>query len=218
MPGRIVYLQFTNPGGYPALHHSSRIFAEAGWEVLFLGTEAFGTHALPLPPHRGIETRHLSFRPVGYRRKLLYLRFTLWVMAWSLRWRPRWIYASDPLSCPVALMLSHLTGAKVIYHEHDTPVELGAMTVGGACLASQEAGRVRSRTHRLLSRARSRLARRAAICILPNADRAAQFCESTGRQGAIRCIWNCPSRGEALEESVGQRGAILHYHGNLGPE
>lgn len=37
---RILYIQYTNPAGYPPLEHSSRILAQADWEVLFLGTGA----------------------------------------------------------------------------------------------------------------------------------------------------------------------------------
>jgi MFS family permease len=33
---RVLYIQYTNPAGYPPLQHSSRILASAGWQVLFL--------------------------------------------------------------------------------------------------------------------------------------------------------------------------------------
>ena len=32
---RIMYVQYVNPGMYPPLEHSSRILADAGWEVCF---------------------------------------------------------------------------------------------------------------------------------------------------------------------------------------
>ena len=41
-PKRMVYVQYTNPAGYPPLEHSSQILAGAGWKVLFLGTGAAG--------------------------------------------------------------------------------------------------------------------------------------------------------------------------------
>ena len=52
---RILYVQFTNPAAYPPLEHSARILADAGWDVMFLGTGALGadrlssvlTHASP---------------------------------------------------------------------------------------------------------------------------------------------------------------------------
>src|SRR5438093_9862092 len=33
----------------------------------------------------------------------------------------RSVYASDPLSCPVALICTLLPGLRVLYHEHDSP-------------------------------------------------------------------------------------------------
>ena len=43
-----------------------------------------------------------------------------WAVYRALQWRPHWIYASDPLSSPIALLL-RLSGARIIYHEHDSP-------------------------------------------------------------------------------------------------
>jgi hypothetical protein len=48
---RILYIQYTNPAGYPPLEHSSRILAKEGWEALFLGTGVSGAGALTFPPH-----------------------------------------------------------------------------------------------------------------------------------------------------------------------
>ena len=39
---RILYVQYTTPAGYPPLEHSSRILADRGWEVQFLGSGASG--------------------------------------------------------------------------------------------------------------------------------------------------------------------------------
>src|ERR1700691_6128491 len=117
---RVLYIQYTNPAGYPPLEHSSRILADAGWQVLFLGTGALGAAALRFPPHPNICVRDLNFCPAGWRQKLHYLLFCLWVLGWAMIWRPRWIYASDHLICPVALALTALPGPRVLYHEHDS--------------------------------------------------------------------------------------------------
>ena len=47
---RILYLQFTDPAGYPPLEHSSRILAARGWDVLFLGRAVFADHGIQFPP------------------------------------------------------------------------------------------------------------------------------------------------------------------------
>ena len=118
---RVLYIQYTNPGGYPPLQHSSRILADAGWQVLFLGTGALGADSLVFPPHENIRVRRMEFCTAGWRQKLHYFRYALWVIATAILLRPRWVYASDTLCTPVALCLTYFPGLRVIYHEHDSP-------------------------------------------------------------------------------------------------
>ena len=195
---RILYLQFTNPAGYPPLLHSSRLLATNGWEVLFLGIRAQGTGGLRIPPHPGIQTRQLDLCPAGWRQKAQYLRFAASALWWGMRWRPDWIYASDPLSCPVALLLSRLPGIRVIYHEHDAPLEL---TLPASVL-----------------RARRRLAHEAQLCVLPNQERLKHFQNATGTPRPLLGVWNCAARDDALPVAVKKSEFVLHYHGNIGPD
>jgi glycosyltransferase involved in cell wall biosynthesis len=202
MPKRIVYVQYTNPGGYPPLEHSSRILADAGWEVLFLGTGALGeANALRFPAHPSIAVKQLSFCPAGFRQKIHYVIFGLWVLAWVLAWRPRWVYASDALSCPVALALSCVPGLRIIYHEHDSP-----------------SGGVGSGTNRFVMWCRRVLARCARYCILPNQRRVEQFEADTGADNVL-CVWNCPCKGEITAPRAPLNGhdVWLLYHGSIGP-
>src|SRR2546426_6010720 len=89
---RVMYLQYTNPAAYPPLQHSSRILANEGWEILFLGSGSRGADVLELPPHPNVCVKRVRFCPAGSRQKLHYVWFGLWVFLWTLRWRPRWIY------------------------------------------------------------------------------------------------------------------------------
>src|SRR3954470_9234239 len=98
MTGRVLYLQYTNPAGYPPLQHSSRMLADSGWEVLFLGAEAQGVNTLQFSPHARISVRTMPLCAPGWRQKLHYLRFCLWCLWEALRWRPQWVYASELLS------------------------------------------------------------------------------------------------------------------------
>jgi hypothetical protein len=75
--GRILYVQYTNPAGYPPLEHSSRILARKGWQVLFLGTGAFRSTRFPFPPDDRVEVRQMQFSPAGWRQELDYVRFCL---------------------------------------------------------------------------------------------------------------------------------------------
>jgi len=115
-----------------------------------------------------------------------------------MRWRPNWIYASDPLSCPVALLLSRLPGIRVLYHEHDAPVERALPP--------------------LVWRARRRLAHEAQLCVLPNQERLKLFRDSTGTPRPLLGVWNCAARDDALPVTVKNSEFVLHYHGNIGPD
>jgi glycosyltransferase involved in cell wall biosynthesis len=212
---RILYIQYTNPAGYPPLQHSSRILADAGWQVLFLGTGAHGANALRFPPHPNITVRQMPFCPAGWRQKLHYLRYALWALYWTMRWRPQWIYASDPLVCPVARLVSWVPGVRIVYHEHDSPVPVAGD--GRPALRESEAS---SRFQRWVFKARERVARRARLCIVPNEVRLRHFASAVGVNGSARCVWNCPSRQEVFEGPARPaNGAIgAWYHGSIVPD
>ena len=169
---RIFYIQYTNPGCYPPLHHSSRILANAGWDVLFFGTKSFGSSGiLKLPPDPRIRLKIFSY-PARGLLKLHYLWFCVRVLWKTFWWRPAWLYASDILSYPAALLASLLTGTRVILHEHDSPSH-------------------KNQFSRLLLWTRAQLARRACLNILPSAPRAQAFRKEM-QVSAVQVVWNCP--------------------------
>jgi len=198
---RVVYIQYTNPAGYPPLEHSSRILADAGWQVLFLGTRALGADVLRFPPHANIRVRYLNFCRAGWRQKMHYLLFSLWVLAWIIVWRPDWVYASDSLACPMALPLCYVPWLRVLYHEHDSPADTADLNP----------------FLRLVLAARRQMGRRAALCIFPNEGRAQAYQQETGGQAPYAAVWNCPSTQEvrASKAPRGSDGLVLYYHGNI---
>jgi glycosyltransferase involved in cell wall biosynthesis len=200
---RVLYLQYTNPAGYPPLEHSSRLLADAGWEVLFLGVGVEGAEALRFPPHERIRVRQLRFIPAGWRQKLHYAWFCLWALGWALRWRAAWLYASDTLAAPAALLLHGLLRVPLVYHEHDSPQAPAADA---------------NRFQRFFYWTRRRCIARAALCVFPNRRRV-ETIASTAR--AVEVVWNCPMRDEAaLERNLNHRGpgVRLFYHGSIVPE
>jgi glycosyltransferase involved in cell wall biosynthesis len=201
---RVLYLQYTNPAGYPPLEHSSRILAEAGWDVLFLGTGATGADALRFPEHPRIEVRQLKFCPAGWQQKLHYIGFCLWAIAWTMRWRPRWIYASDMLACPPAFLLSLLPGMSLLYHEHDSPAEITGQAKLSGFL-------------RFCLWARAACARRAAVCVLPNRQRAEHFAKTLEPAHPVEVVWNCPRVNEVApaRDDVESAELRLFYHGSI---
>ena len=204
---RILFIQYTNPAIYPPLEHSSRILANSGWQVLFLGTGSPGADSLRFKPHERIDVRRMPLCPAGWRQKLHYARFVLWSLWWILRWKPEWTYASDLLSCPAAALSSYLSGAQVIYHEHDSP-----------------ATSKRSIFLKISLAARRRLAHRAKICVLPNQGRADHFVTEVNKsinnsRQAPLIVWNCPSVEEVTPPRPAHDGGDLWvlYHGSIVP-
>jgi glycosyltransferase involved in cell wall biosynthesis len=202
LPKRILYIQYTNPAIYPPLEHSSRILGNDGWEVLFLGTGAEGANALKFPPHPQIAVYQVPFCRPGWRQKLHYIRFCLWVLMWVLRWQPQWVYASDILICPLAYILTFLPQVKVIYHEHDSPTTTPHSLFMGWC-----------------SQARIKLATAANFSILPNQKRVEKFVSQTGTDKPVFCVWNCPDQEEVCHNKPlkKQDEVWLWYHGSIVP-
>jgi glycosyltransferase involved in cell wall biosynthesis len=199
---RMVYIQFTNPAAYPPLEHSSRMAAEDGWQVVFLGTGAHGANSLCFRPHPRISEKRLPRLPGEGRHLLRYLYFSVWVLAWVVAWRPSRVYASDFLTCPVALLLTFVPGLRVIYHEHDSPPSAAGDAARQVCLT-----------------ARRYLARRAARCVLPNTARAERFARELGSSHTTVCVWNCPAREEvAPARSLPDEPSLwVLYHGSIVP-
>lgn len=203
---KILYLQYSNPGCYPPLEHSSRMLADSGWQVVFLGIGSWGAGAdsLRFPQHQNISFRRLAFCRARWLRKIHYAAFCLWVCAWVLAWRPSWVYASDPLACPAASLLCWNSTLRFVYHEHDSPEYMSEL---------------QNWFQRLVLWARSRLAARAEFCILPNQRRAEDFKAEIPAVRQVLCVWNCPSRAElpALRRASNEGEFWVLYHGSLVP-
>ena len=204
---RITYIQYTNPAGYPPLEHSSQILSENGWKVLFLGTVAHNVQSLRFPPHPNIIVRQLSLCRRGWQQKLHYAWFTVWAFWWTLCSGCSWVYASDPFACPAGLLLSLMPWIRVVYHEHDSPTLGSANSSSTSCFM------------RFILWTRRKFARRAAMCVLPNAQRAEQFAADLGRDVKVACVWNCPTRNEVGPARLSLNGGDLWvlYHGSLVP-
>ena len=204
MSRRILYVQYANPACYPPLEHSSRILADAGWEVLFLGTGAFGADSLKMSAHSRIRIRRMPFCSGGWFQKLHYAVFSCWVWIFVLSWRPHWVLASDRLSCPAVFPLTFFPRMRILYQEHDPPEF--------------------SKTHpplfaKAMQWARRRVARRAAFCIVPNQERRRKFSAEMNREEGIFLVWNCPGKKETgtVRKPISGRDLTLFYHGSSVP-
>ena len=178
------------------------MFAERGWKVFLLGVGILGEQNLRVQTHGGLRVLKLPAARPGWRQKRQYAVFSLMAIVWSIWFRPKWIYASDPLACPVARMIQTLTGAGLIYHEHDSPSQ--NMEV--------------SSFMRLALRYRQKVALSADICILPQYERMVQFVTATRRTGMTYCIWNCPRLREIIPLASSKDADLkIYYHGTITP-
>lgn len=196
---RILFLQFTNPGAYPPLEHSSRILAERGWDVLFLGTSSRGSARLDLPPHPRIRVERRVFVEPGFRQKAEFAAFSGWCVRRCLEFTPDWVYASDALSTPAALAVLGIARTPVVYHEHDAPAAPS------------------NRFQRFVHESRRLVAGRAVCCVLPNEARRAAFARAMPGPECL-LVWNCPSLHDLPEGTYEREGEVLraYFHGNLG--
>jgi glycosyltransferase involved in cell wall biosynthesis len=200
---RILYICYTNPGGYPPLGHSAQILSERGWDIVFLGIHNRGeSNKLHFATDIKVSVQLLRSCPPGWTQKLHFLGFCLWAIAWVVFWRPRWVYASDSLACPAALVASSVPGVRVLYHEHDTPAAF-----------EDRRGNTFSR---LVQWARRCVARRADVCILPNESRAESFVK-VNPSAKVRVVWNCPLTSEVASAEFGRQDPCtnLYFHGNI---
>jgi glycosyltransferase involved in cell wall biosynthesis len=199
----VLYVQYANAAAYPPVQHSAALLAEAGWNVRVLGVAKREIMRLEFPRHPRIEFTLAPPPSSGWRLKLHYFWFCCWALAWALRNRPDWIYASDPLACAVGLLGSYLPGTSVVYHEHDAP---SADSASGLA--------------RFIAAARPRLLRRARVVVVPNAERGRRLVEIAGSQIPLVCVWNCPSRDEVARQPrqpKTEEDFWLVYHGTIVP-
>jgi glycosyltransferase involved in cell wall biosynthesis len=204
-----LYVQHTDPAAYPPLEHSATLLSRLGWQVRFVGRRAKSTEQLRLPHLAGVKVTLLPHGGGGAMLRAAYLFWLLWAGGVALLWRPDWVYASDAVAAPAARLAARLGRAKLIYHEHDSATPW----IGEAAAAHPL-----SRPMGAIDRARRRLAREAAVCIVPNESRSVRFVGETGA-ARVMTVWNCPLREEVAPPRERMSAPILwlHYHGNLDP-
>ncbi len=193
-----MYVQYTDPAAYPPLEHGACLLAEAGCAVHLAGID-LTAGGIGFEAHPNVSVSLMPAQGPGWRQKLQYLRFIWWTVGEARRWRPTWIYASDTLSTPAALVLGRVTGARVIYHEHDAPGETASLFMS------------------VVRWCRRRLVRRATMLIVPSRERARFLGDGSDRAIVVR---NTPLHREVRESRVASADRThlrLLYHGSIVP-
>ena len=197
-PRRVLFLQVANPASFPPILHAAELMADAGWQVTLLAAPIRGG-TLMMTPRTNVELRAIAERPAHIVSRGVWLSYVAAAASLALRRRPHLIYASDPLSAGAALAATRLTGARLVYHEHDSPAP-------GA-------------PERWIGRLRRRAAQRAELVVLPNAARAAAAGADLGVADKTVIVWNLPRRRELPQLACGPQDRLeLYYHGNISPD
>jgi glycosyltransferase involved in cell wall biosynthesis len=195
---RVLYIQYTDPAAYPPLEHSAHILADAGWNVQLVAITSYGARGMQMRKHERILITRVGGRSGGAGGLMKYAAFAARTARIAQRFRPAWIYASDALSAPAAMIAQKLTGARIVYHEHDVPA------------------RANSRTHAWVMRARDRLIAKADLLVVPSEGRRA----SIGSDGQrARVVWNCPMTDEVARVTpTPKEDVTLIYAGSISPD
>jgi glycosyltransferase involved in cell wall biosynthesis len=113
---------------------------------------------------------------------------------------PDVVYASDPLAAGPGLLAARVAGAKLVFHEHDSPAPNGAVGFVGHM--------------------RARCLRKADVVVFPNERRARIAQEDVGfGDDRLAVVWNLPRRSEVPSSvTVGGGGVVAYFHGSITPE
>jgi glycosyltransferase involved in cell wall biosynthesis len=196
---RVLFIQATDPGAYPPLIHASMLMAEAGWEVIFLSAPIVD-EPLALPSHPNVKVHAIRARPSHVMHRIDYALYTVNSVGLALRLRPHVVYASDPLGAGPGLLAANIAGAKLIYHEHDSP-RPGALNP-------------------IVARLRAVTARSARLVVFPNETRAHLAQSDLGfPNNRLKIVWNVPRRKEIVSSATTTTDPlIIYYHGSITPE
>ena len=195
----VLFVQATNPGAYPPLINASMLMAEAGWDVAFLSAPIAGD-TLALAPHPRLTVHAMRARPSHVMSKRHYAAYAAAAARLALRLRPNVVYASDPLGAGPGLLAARLAGAKLVYHEHDSPQPRAL--------------------HFFVARMRDTAARSARFVVFPNEERGrlAQR-ELHFSDNRLQIVWNVPRRAELTSSfAAAELPLIVYYHGNISPQ
>jgi hypothetical protein len=175
------------------------LMAEAGWDVTFLSAPIDGNE-LALEPHPRIEIHEIPPRPSHVISRIDYAVYAAAAARLALRLRPNVVYASDPLGAGPGVLAARLTGAALVYHEHDSP------SPGGLNVT--------------LALSRRAAADAAQLIIFPNeararvAQRELQFSDNK-----LHVVWNVPRRSEVVPSAATtEQPLVVYYHGSITPE
>lgn len=196
-PRRALFLQVTEAGAYPPTIHASQILCEAGWHVDVLSAPLAG-HRMRVPASTSLRVHEIGLRPDFRIRPRDLWRYVGAAAALARQSALALVYASDPAAALPALIAARLSGARLVYHEHDSPNRPEHL-------------------NRVFRFFRSRILQRADHLVFPNAQRGQAVQAQYGfAMDKLLTIWNTPRQRECVANIAGDGGPlVLYYHGSI---
>lgn len=197
---RVLFVQPTEPGAYPPLINAAWLLAERGWQPTFLSAPVAGNQ-MRMPAIPGLRLEAGRERSSHVLTKSDYGGYCARAVALARTLRPDFVYASDPAGALPGLLAAGAAGARLLYHEHDSP-------------------NYQATLHPILRVARKAAVKRAIKVVFPNAQRADHARQELGFQvDKASIVWNLPRRAEVVPPVEKPSGPlILHYHGGIAPD
>lgn len=197
---RALLVQVCDAAAYPPLMNASALMAGEGWDVTVLSSPVAGS-ALAMLPNERITVETMPDRPSFVVSRPDFARYCLKAARLARRLAPDLVYASDPLGTVPGLLASAVSGARLVYHEHDSPNRNADLNP-------------------VLRFGRRRALAKASVLVFPNAERAEAVAVDCGLDGRrIRIVWNVPRRDEVPTPEARPSGPlVVYYHGTINPE
>lgn len=194
---RALFIQVTEPGVYPPLVNAAHLMVDAGWQVTFLASPISGSK-LKVPSVPGVEVVAMPERPSHVVSRFNYLQYCVRAVALALRIKPRVVYASDPIGALPGVLAAKASGARLVYHEHDSPNS-------------------ESDLNSWVRRGRRTAFFQSSLIVFPNDERARLAREQSGFDAdKLRIVWNVPRLAELPDLSAkGSDPFVLYYHGSI---
>jgi glycosyltransferase involved in cell wall biosynthesis len=198
---KVLFIQMTEPGGYPPLINAACVLSGEGWAPTFLSAPFVG-HNLSMPDMPELQIEALPPRASHVVTRAVYASYCRQAFVVARKLKPDLVYCSDAIGALAGLIAAQASGARLVYHEHDSPNQ-------------------QSDLNPLMQFARSAAIRRAHTIIFPNAVRAEHARQQLGFDpGRLVIAWNVPRRTEVFAKpaSLARSPFYLYYHGSITPD
>jgi glycosyltransferase involved in cell wall biosynthesis len=196
-----LFIQVTEPGAYPPLMNAAYLLSEAGWAPTFLSAPINGSD-ICLPPIPNMRVTSLPRRPNYIVNKSTYASYCIEAFKVARALKPDIVYCSDPIGALPGLIAARTSGARLFYHEHDSP-------------------NTHSDLNPLIGFSRKLASRLAEVVVFPNHERGTWACKEMGlAPSKLEVVWNVPRRAEVVDfaQPKDDKHLWLYFHGSIAPD